>query len=568
MAGQNEPDKLISCSKGIGIGRLFKIKEHIINNTVQEDVEDRILKLKKAISEYKKYNESLCEKASRSLSEEDVNIIRSHVIIAEDPEINELFEKFIRAGKSAEKSVEDVCNLFAEMFVASDDVQMAQKHSDVIDVRDSLISILMGENNDSFSFQPGTVIYGKTVVPSLVSKLEDSGVVGIISESGNETSHSAILARALHIPFVSGFTRSMETEDDGIEVIVDAVNSKVILSPDAECRERYEKIKSDYDLRISELVSYKGKQTFYPEGDKFSILCNISGLSDIRRVLENDGDGVGLFRTEFIFMNRTEAPTESEQYYIYKKAACDLKGKDLVIRIFDAGGDKDIPYLHFPKEENPFLGLRGIRFGLRNRDILKTQIRAILRAAVSGNVKLMIPMVTDASELREFREIVRETEIKLENEGTTYKKGIEIGCMIETPSAAIMADAIAKEADFFAIGTNDLIQYTMCADRGNTSVSYLFRPYYPAVLRLIAMVSKAAEKNGIPVCVCGEAASDKRLLPFFAGLRIGSISVDSGNVLKMRKAFLKMGEDDFSGHEKKITEMESEGEILEYLMSL
>lgn len=563
-----EPFIGISCSAGIGIGKIVRIKEKSFNfngseNRHDSDVETE--RLKRAILYFHDLNDKLSKRVDSSLGERNGDIIRSHNVIIDDPEMNELFYKFIRSGRSAEEAVSEVCSIFSDMFGRIDDPIVSQKKTDIEDVKQSLLGVLAGDFQGEDEFEEGTVLVGKSIPPSLVSKLENGHVVGIVSESGNAASHSAILAKCLKIPMITGVDNIFNSVYDNDEIIVDAINGIVVIAPDDDEYYFYKKKRKEYLQRQKELEEYKGKDTILPDGSKFAIMCNITGNADVKKVLEADGDGVGLYRTEFLYMNSDSLPTEEEQFATYKKLAEDLEGRPAVIRTLDIGGDKEMPCLELPKEDNPFLGLRGIRLCFREKEILQTQLRAILRASAFGNLSILIPMITDIGELLDFKELVDKIKKELDSEGISYNSDIKIGCMIETPSSVFIAKELAEECDFFSIGTNDLVQYTMCADRGNAGVSYLYSPYFPAVLRMIREVAKSAAGAGIPVSICGEAAAEEKLLPFFIGVGIKGLSVTTDMVLQIKKAFASIEPGSTEKIAKKVLGMTREHEIMSYL---
>ncbi len=559
----------IPCSRGIGIGKAVRINDpdyDLFSDVIEPDRE--ISRLEEAIVRYKDINEKNASEVEKSLGRNEADIIRSQSVIVDDPELLSLLYKFIRSGKSAEKSVLEVCNLFSSMFSSSDDPMINNKNSDINDVRDYLIKILSGEDIRCSGYDKDSVIIAHNMVPSVISGLKEGKVAGIVSEEGNENSHSSILARAIGIPMVSGVSGICDIVGEGSDIIVDGLDGEVILEADEKTKSYYIGKNRDFIEFMSELEVYKGRKCMLPDGREFKIFCNITGIGNIRKVAIGDCKGVGLYRTEFLFMNSTSMPGEEEQYKVYKRIAEGLSEKSVTIRILDIGGDKDIPYLNLPKEDNPFLGIRGIRYLLNERKILKTQLRAIYRAAVHGDIRIMVPMITDRIELVKFKNIVKEVKDDLTAEGIPHKEEISIGCMIETPSAAITAETIAQEADFFSIGTNDLIQYTMCADRGNSRVSYLYSAYYPAVIRMIGLVADAAKKASIPVYVCGEAASDEHLLPVLIGAGISGISVEPDYVLALKQAFLKLDIQKCGDIYENVLKLLAEEEIAGYLQSI
>ena len=474
-ACKNKSVSGLACSGGIGIGNVVLIREYPDKKDAShgENPQLEIERLKEAAQKYKAHTLLLADKVEAKLGRADADIIRSHIAIAEDPEANVLVRKLISSGQSAEEAVSGVSRIYFNMFQNSEDPLLSQRAADILDIRDSLLDILTGGIQYE-QYAEGSVLAGKDIPPSLVSGLLDGKIAGIVSENGNETSHCAILAKALRIPMVSGIGDIYDVVSKDDKIIVDGIAGEIIIEPDEDMVLLYEKRRKEYTDKISRLREFAGKETKTVDGCKLSILCNISGINDLRKVKTSDGEGIGLFRTEMLFMASTKAPAEEEQFSLYRAAALQMDGKPLVIRTLDAGGDKEIPYLDFPEEENPFLGIRGIRFSLKEQKLFRTQLRAILRASAYGDIKILIPMISCVEEFVSVKEVIKEIKTGLDKEGIAYKRDIQTGCMIETPSAALMADELAKEADFFSVGTNDLIQYTMCADRGNSSVSYLY----------------------------------------------------------------------------------------------
>ncbi|MCR4616669.1 MAG: phosphoenolpyruvate--protein phosphotransferase [Lachnospiraceae bacterium] len=559
----------ISASKGVGFGKVVKLKENIISVKKEGATEnkDENERYTNAINSYKSRVAILSENLDQKLSVTEGDILRSHLAILDDPEFNNLVLKQIKAGKSAEESVSIVCEGYADTFRSSNDEILIQKIDDVIDIKQGILSMLSGESDPIPDLSKGSVIVGRSILPSILSSLDVSLISGIVSDSGNDTSHSAILAKSMNIPMICGATNVYNKVNDGDDIIVDALNGDIIHLPEKKEVKYYKDIASKYIKDLTELEKFRDINSVTTDGQILNIYCNLSGISDISRFLESDGEGIGLLRTEMIFMNKMAEPSEDEQFKEYLKIVQSAKGRPTIIRTLDAGGDKNIPYLNISKEENPFLGIRAIRFCLKDRALFKRQIRAILRASHYGNVEIMLPMVTCVSEVSEAKAVIEECKDELRKDKIPFKEDIKIGCMIETPSAAIMADELAKVCDFFSIGTNDLIQYTMCADRGNSMVSYLYSVFQPAVLRLIRNICLSAKKAGIKVEMCGEAAANEILLPVLVSLKIDAISVSPGSVLKLRRIINGLNASDCNKIADRVYQMSSEAEIFEYLSS-
>ena len=385
------------------------------------------------------------------------------------------------------------------MFASMGDELMQQRATDMRDIKTRMQKVLMGvESVDIASLPAGTVIAAKDLTPSMTAGINTQNVVGIVTELGGRTSHSAILARALEIPAVVAVSDFLAQVKNGDEIVLDGLEGTVYVNPEAEVKADYESRREAFLKEKKELEQYIGKPTVTKDGVQVELVANIGKPEDVEKVLQYDGEGVGLFRTEFLFMDRNSMPTEEEQFEAYKKVAVAMNGKPVIIRTLDIGGDKEIPYMGLEKDENPFLGYRAVRFCLdRKDDIYKPQLRALLRASAFGNIRIMVPLVTCIDELREVKAIIAELKKELDEAGIAYNKDIQVGIMVETAAASLIADIFAKEADFFSIGTNDLTQYTMSVDRGNDKVSYLYSPLNPAVLRSIQRIISCGREAGI-----------------------------------------------------------------------
>lgn len=392
------------------------------------------------------------------------------------------------------------------------------------------------QSADVSSLPAGTVLVAKDLTPSMTAGINPTNVVGIVTELGGRTSHSAILARALEIPAVVAVNGLLEQVKDGDTVVLDGSTGEVYVNPDTEIKTAYEAKRDQFLKEKKELEKYIGKPSVTKDGVQVEIVANIGKPEDVDKVLQYDGEGVGLFRTEFLFMDRTSMPTEDEQFEAYKKVAAAMNGKPVIIRTLDIGGDKEIPYMGLEKDENPFLGYRAIRLCLdRKEDIYKPQLRALLRASAFGNIRIMIPLVTCIEEYREAKALIEELKKELDEKGIAYKKDIQVGIMVETAAASLIADIFAKEADFFSIGTNDLTQYTMSVDRGNKKISYLYSTFNPAVLRSIRHIIACGREAGIMVGMCGEAASDPMMVPLLLAFGLNEFSMSASAILRTRK---------------------------------
>ena len=437
----------------------------------------------------------------------------------------------------SEAAVEDVCTMYADMFASMDDELMQQRAADMRDIKTRMQKVLLGvQSVDVSSLPAGSVLVSEDLTPSVTAGINPANVTGIVTELGGRTSHSAILSRALEIPAVVAASGILSQVKDGDEIILDGETGEIFLQPDESLKAEYEAKQAVYLKEKEELKKYIGKETITKDGVKIETAANIGRPEDVDRVLSYDAEGIGLFRTEFLFMDRTAMPTEEEQFEAYRKVAVAMDGKPVIIRTLDIGGDKEIPYMGLKKDENPFLGYRAIRFCLdRKDDIYRPQLRALLRASAFGAIKIMIPMVTCVEEYREAKALIQEIMEELDEKGIAYNHNIQVGIMVETAAASLMADVFAKEVDFFSIGTNDLTQYTMSVDRGNDKVSYLYSTFNPAVLRSIRHIIECGRKEGIMVGMCGEAASDPLMIPLLVAFGLNEFSMSASAVLKARK---------------------------------
>lgn len=558
-------------SKGIGIGKVLIIKEQDLSfepKTI-ENIEEELQRYRNAVESFCKNTEKAVEKLKESASEKEADILMGHILMIKDPYMNGEIERLIKMNQCAESAVDTVCDMFITIFGSTDDELTKQRATDVADVRISLLCLLLGIEEKSIADVPkGTVIVAKDLTPSMTAGIKKENVEGIITETGGKTSHSAILARALEIPAVLSLESACKILSDGEQVIVDGTEGIVINNPDKKQLSEYTQKREIYLKEKEELNKYIGKETLTKDGIKVELVGNIGKPDDTDNVIDCDGEGVGLFRTEFLFMDRDTAPTEEEQFEAYKKSAIIMKEKPVIIRTLDIGGDKDIPYMHLEKEENPFLGFRAVRYCLKNRELYHTQLRALLRASAYGNIKIMVPLVTSLNELMEVKEMISKIKTELDKENISYNENIEVGVMIETPAASLIADVLAKEADFFSIGTNDLTGYTMCVDRGNKNVSYLYSPFEPAVLRSIEHIIKCAKAENTPVGMCGEAAADPMLIPLLISFGLNEYSVTPSSVLETRKNISNWSKAEADKIAQTVMSLKTKEEIIKHLSTV
>ncbi len=560
-----------AASEGIGIGKVMVIKEHTLEYTPKQidDVQAEIQRFKKAVDTFCENTRAKAESVRLSAGEKESEILLGHIQMIKDPFMEGEIEKLIQNGTCAESALENMCDTFIAVFSAADDELTKQRATDLRDVKTGVLSVLLGVEELKISDAPkGTVIVAGELTPSMTAGINKENIVGIVTETGGITSHSAILARALEIPAVLSVEQALTKIEDGMEIIVDGSEGEVIADPDTTQIEEYSKKREKFIEERRELEKYRGQKTKSADGIEYQLCCNIGKPDDAVKAVECDGEGVGLFRTEFLFMDRTSVPTEQEQFEAYKKAALILKGRPMIIRTLDIGGDKELPYLGLEKEENPFMGFRAIRYCLKNRELFKTQIRAILRASSFGEIMIMFPLITCVEELRQGKELVEIAKEELKAENIPFDENIKVGVMTETSSAGVIADILAKEADFFSIGTNDLTGYTMACDRGNSDVSYLYSPFQPSVLRLIKNIIECGVKNNIPVGMCGEAAGNKLMIPLLIAFGLTEFSVSAPSVLSVRKTVSDWTKEEADKVAEKVMTLSTEEEIVNYLKSV
>jgi len=561
--------KGIAGSEGIGIGTVVLIEEHEINIETKrvEETGAEIERLQNAIEKFVADTNAMAEKMDITVGKKDADILRGHIQMLQDPMIEEQISALVISEKiTAEMAVEQVLEQTAEMFSQIPDELLQQRATDFRDIKTRMLKILLGiEDVDISQVPAGTVIVARDLTPSMTAGINPENIEGILTEVGGRTSHSAILARAMEVPAVLSIENICSIAKNGDKVVLDGTSGEAILNPDDETVEKFKKMYSDYQNEKALLKEYAGKPSQTKDGVKVELVCNIGKPADANKAVECDGEGIGLFRTEFLFMDRDSMPTEEEQFEAYKEVAEKMKGKPVIIRTLDIGGDKDVPYLGLEHEDNPFLGFRAIRYCLQRKDIYDIQLKALLRASAFGKIKIMVPLVTGVDELRQVKAMIKDIMAELDKEGVAYNKNIEVGVMMETPAACMMADALAKEAAFFSIGTNDLTGYTMAVDRGNAKVAYLYSTYNPAVLRAIKRIIECGKKEGIMVGMCGEAAADSKLIPLLLAFGLDEFSVSATSVLKTRKTISDCTMDECKALADKVMACVTEEEVLEIL---
>lgn len=561
--------KGIGASDGIGIGKALKLVEKpiVYEDVTVTDTEAEKQRLADAVQAFCERSEARAKRMDETGA--DGAILRGHIAMLSDPYMLSQMNELIDGGACAEKAVETVCDMFITVFSMTDDELTRQRAADVGDIKKQVQKLLLGVDDVDISFlPPNTVLIVDELTPSMTAEMDKSHVVGIVTERGGRTSHSAIISRALKIPAVLSVENALALIPAETELIVDGHAGEVYTDIDDELRAQFLEVQKRFAEKVALEEKYRGKPTATKNGVAKKLYANIGSHKDLDAVLAGDAEGIGLFRTEFLFMDRTALPTEEEQFEAYKAVAVGMRGKEVIIRTLDVGGDKDIPYLNLKKEENPFMGFRAVRYCLANREMYKAQLRAILRASAYGDVAIMVPLVTRVEEICAVRGMVEELKGELDIQNIPYKKDIKVGVMMETPAACLIADLLAAHADFFSIGTNDLTGYVMAADRGNADVSDLYSTLDPAVLRAIKYIITCARKRGIPCGMCGEAAADPRMIPLLVSFGLDEFSVNPAGVLSVRCALSELDSIACDAVAEKALSMETEREVSAYLSSL
>ena len=559
-----------NASSGIGIGNavIVEEKELVIKRETVRDAAAEVERFKGALDLTLKKTEELAADLATRVGEKEAEIMQGHMMLLMDPMLTGEIETAI-TGESicAEYAIEQVCTTYADLFASMDDELMQQRATDMRDIKTRMQRELLGvESVDIASLPAGTILVAKDLTPSMTAGIKPENVAGIVTELGGKTSHSAILARALEIPAVVAVPDLMNQVENGHVIVLDGSEGTVYIDPDQNVVDDFSAKREKFLKEKKELEQYIGKPTVTKDGVRIELVANIGKPEDLEKVLQYDGEGVGLFRTEFLFMDRTAMPTEEEQFEAYRKVAVAMDGKPVIIRTLDIGGDKEIPYMGLKKDENPFLGYRAIRLCLdRKEDIYKPQLRALLRASAYGNIRIMIPLVTCIDELREAKALIEEIKAELDEKNIAYKKDIQVGIMVETAAASLIADIFAKEADFFSIGTNDLTQYTMSVDRGNKKVSYLYSTFNPAVLRSIRHIIACGREAGIMVGMCGEAASDPMMIPLLLAFGLNEFSMSASAILRARKMVTEYSVEELQAVADKAMSFATTAEVEDYM---
>jgi phosphotransferase system enzyme I (PtsI) len=557
----------IAASNGIAIAKAYRLVEPDLSfekKTIEEPTAE-VERFRKALMQSNTELEGIRDRAKVDLGADKAAIFEAHLLVLNDPELTGPIEDKIKSENvNAEAALKETADMFVMMFEQMDNEYMRERAADIRDVTKRVLSHLLDvEIVNPSMIAEEVIIVAEDLTPSDTAGLNRQFVKGFTTNIGGRTSHSAIMARSLEIPAVVGTKTATEEIHNGDLVIVDGLKGEVHINPTPELVEQYRKISNEFEAQKAEWAKLVNEKTVSADGHHVELAANIGTPNDLKGVIANGGEAVGLYRTEFLYMGREQLPTEEEQFEAYKAVLEGMEGKPVVVRTLDIGGDKELPYLELPKEMNPFLGFRAIRLCLEEQGIFRTQLRALLRASSYGNLKIMFPMIATLDEFRDAKAILEEEKQKLLSEGQKVSDKIELGIMVEIPSTAILADQFAKEVDFFSIGTNDLIQYTMAADRMNQRVSYLYQPYSPSILRLVKMVIDAAHAEGKWAGMCGEMAGDEIAIPVLLGLGLDEFSMSATSILKARSLIRKLNKADMEKLAQKVLTMQTTSQVIE-----
>ncbi|WP_163150097.1 phosphoenolpyruvate--protein phosphotransferase [Anoxybacillus sp. MB8] len=559
----------IAASNGIAIAKAYRL-EHpdlTVEKQTIENPAEQVSRLQQALAKAKEELKVIQAHALKELGEDKAAIFSAHLLVLSDPELVQAVEQKIEQERvNAEFALHDVASMFIAMFEAMDNEYMKERAADIRDVTKRVLAHLLGVtiSNPSMITEE-VVIIAEDLTPSDTAQLNRKYVKGFTTDIGGRTSHSAIMARSMEIPAVVGTKEATATIQNGDIVIIDGLDGEVIVNPTEEIIAQYEQKRAAFAAQKAEWAKLVHEQTMTKDGHHVELAANIGTPNDVEGVLANGAEGIGLYRTEFLYMGRHELPTEEEQFEAYKTVLEKMEGKPVVVRTLDIGGDKELPYLDLPKEMNPFLGFRAIRLCLDMQQMFRTQLRALLRASVYGNLKVMFPMIATLDEFRQAKAILLEEKEKLVAEGVPVSDEIEVGMMVEIPAAAVLADQFAKEVDFFSIGTNDLIQYTMASDRMNERVSYLYQPYNPAILRLIYNVIEAAHKEGKWVGMCGEMAGEQLAVPILLAFGLDEFSMSATSILRVRSQLKKLSKQEAEQVKNHILSLATAEEVVRFV---
>ncbi|NMD71895.1 phosphoenolpyruvate--protein phosphotransferase [Bacillus sp. DNRA2] len=556
----------IAASSGIAIAKAYRLVEPDLSfeKKTVSNVDQEVERFRAALTKAKEELGDIRDRANRELGADKAAIFDAHLLVLSDPELVGPIEDSIKNEKvNAEVALKNTADMFIMMFEQMDNEYMKERAADIRDVTKRVLAHLLGAvlvNPSMISEE--VIIVAEDLTPSDTAQLNRQYVKGFTTDIGGRTSHSAIMARSMEIPAVVGTKTATQTINNGDLVIVDGLSGEVHINPSEETVKQFEQKAAEFETQKAEWAKLVNEATVSVDGHHVELAANIGTPNDLVGVVNNGGEAVGLYRTEFLYMGRDTLPTEEEQYTAYKAVLEGMNGKPVVVRTLDIGGDKELPYLHLPKEMNPFLGFRAIRLCLEEQGMFRTQLRALLRASTAGNLKIMFPMIATLDEFRQAKAVLLEEKQKLVSEGVAVSDSIEVGIMVEIPSTAVLADLFAKEVDFFSIGTNDLIQYTMAADRMNERVSYLYQPYSPSILRLIKMVIDAAHKEGKWTGMCGEMAGDETAIPLLLGLGLDEFSMSATSILKARSLIKRLNKSDMEKLAAEVLNMNTTAEVV------
>ena len=553
-------------SPGIAIGKVLVVEhgELEIQRVSISNIEEEVARLDKAVEISKEELTKVKEKALLELGEHEAEIFEAHLLVLEDPELIDSAKAKIKDEQvNADYALKEIRDMFVGMFESMDNEYMRERAADIKDVTNRIIRHLLGVKIvDLAALEEEVILVAHDLTPSDTATMNKSKVLGFLTDIGGRTSHTAIMARTLEIAAVVGLTDITTKANDGDYIVFNGDTGEVILNPDEETIDKYTKLKNEFDEYRKSLELLKGKPSQTTDKRHVELAGNIGSPNDVEGLIKNDAEGVGLYRTEFLYMDKEDGfPTEEEQYEAYKAVLEGMDNKPIVIRTLDIGGDKELPYFDMEPEMNPFLGYRAIRICLDRKDIFKTQLRALYRASVHGTLRIMFPMISSLEELLAAKEVVAEVKEELKSEGIAYADNVEVGMMIEIPSAAVISDILAKHVDFFSIGTNDLIQYTCAVDRMNQKISYLYNQFNPAVLRLIKTVIDNAHAEGKWVGMCGESAGDQRMIPILLGFGLDEFSMSPISILPARKLITSVSYEDMKKFAGEVLAMGTAEEI-------
>ncbi|GEL89039.1 phosphoenolpyruvate--protein phosphotransferase [Pediococcus parvulus] len=560
--------KGIAASDGVAIAKAYMLVDPDLSfdKKTIDNPDAEIKRLQDALDASKAELELIKSKAAKSLGEEEAEVFEAHITILSDPElIGNIEDKIKNDSVNAEQALKDVTDGFIETFEAMTDNQyMQERAGDIRDVTKRVLSHLLGvELPNPALIDSEVVVVAHDLTPSDTAQLDRKFVKGFITDIGGRTSHSAIMSRTLEIPAIVGSEKATTDIKAGDTVVIDGMHGLALVNPDADEVAKYQKMQKDFLAQKAEWEKLRDEKTSSKDGVHFDLAANIGTPDDIKGVIDNGAGAVGLFRSEFLYMDSSELPTEDDQFEAYKQVVSGMNGKQVVIRTMDIGGDKQLPYLPLPDEMNPFLGYRAIRISLDRTDLFRTQLRALLRASAYGKLAIMFPMIATVAEFKKAKAIFEDEKQKMVKAGTKIGDNIQVGMMMEIPAAAMIADKLAKYVDFFSIGTNDLIQYSFAADRGNEKVSYLYQPYNPSLLRLIKNTIDASHKEGKWTGMCGEMAGDQTAVPILMGLGLDEFSMSATSVLKTRSLMKRLDTKEMKKlADKAVTEAETNDDVI------